>query len=143
MPVNRIVTLRTDLDPWAYRASATDETPQDIPSIAAAGGKYEAETYAIPIWINGLSQVNLTAKITGGDPSAIGPVDFYVLLYDDADNIPTKESFVMRVDVTGDVPQLTPRSVRVKHRWMRILKVVNDDPTCAATAVNLLVTSAG
>jgi hypothetical protein len=142
MPVNRITTLRTDLSPWAYQTSATDETPQDIPSIAA-GGKYEATTYAIPIWINGLSQVNLTAKITGADPSAIGPVDFYFLLYDDADNIPTKESFIMRVDVTGDVPQLTPRSVRVKHRWMRILKVVNDDPSYAVTAVNLLVTSAG
>lgn len=143
MPVNRITTLRTDLSPWAYQASATDETPQDIPSIAAAGGKYEAETYAIPIWINGLRQLNLTAKITGEDPGTIGPVDFYVLLYDNVDNIPSKESFIMRVVITGNTPQLTPQSFVVRHRWMKIQKVVNDDPSYAATAVNLLVTSAG
>ena len=77
------------------------------------------------------------------DASAIGPVDFYILLYDDVDNVPTKESFVMCVDVTGDVTQLTPQSFKVRHRCLNILKVVNNDASYTATLVNLLVTSAG
>jgi hypothetical protein len=142
MPVNRIIPTKTDLNLWAYRASADDETAQDIASIAAAG-TYSTTTYAIAIWINGLKQINLTAKLTGGNASAVGPVDFYILLYDDADNVPTKESFIMRVVTTGATAQKTPQSFKVKHRYMKILKVVNNDASYTATAVNLLVTSGG
>lgn len=143
MPINRITPLKTDLNLWAYRTSAADETAQDIATIAAAGGAYTTTTYAIPVWVNGLKQVNLTAKLTGGNASAVGPVDFYVLLYDDADNVPTKESFIMRVVVTGATAQKTPQSYKVKHRYLKILKVVNNDASYTATLVNLLVTSGG
>jgi hypothetical protein len=142
MPVNRIIPTKTDLILWAYRTSADDETAQDIATIAATA-TYSTTTYAIAMWINGLKQVNLTAKLTGGNASAVGPVDFYVLLYDDADNVPTKESFIMRVVTTGETAQKTPQSFKVKHRYLKILKVVNNDASYTATMVNLLVTSGG
>lgn len=132
-----------DLNTWAYTADATEEgAAQDIASINAAT-TYSTTTYAAQIGINQLEQINLQAKLTGGNASAVGPVDFYVLLYDDENDIPTKESFVMRVVVTGNTPQKTPQSFAVAHRYMKVLKVVNVDASYAIAGVNLKVTSNG
>jgi hypothetical protein len=142
MPANNIQPVKTDLNLWLYRASATSETAQDIATIAATQS-YTTTTYAIETWINGLQQVNLTVKATGANASAVGPLDVYVLLYDDPDNVPTKESFIMRVVVTGATAQKTPQSFRTKHKYMKVLKVVNNDPTYAVTLINILATSNG
>jgi len=132
-----------DLNTYLYTADATQNgTEQDIASIAA-NTPYTTTTYAAQIDINRLTQVNLMAKLTGGNALAVGPVDIYILLYDDPDNIPTKESFIMRVVTTGATPQRTPQSFAVRHHYMKILKVVNVDPTYAVTLVNVLATSNG
>jgi hypothetical protein len=132
-----------DLDTYAYTADAKQNgVEQDIASIAAAT-PYTTQTYVAEIDINRLKQINLTAKMTGANASAVGPVDFYILLYDDPNNVPTKESFIMRVVVTGNTAQKTPQSFVVNHHYMKILKVVNVDASYAITNVNLLVTSNG
>lgn len=136
-------TRQGDLNTWAYTADATEDgAAQDIASIAKSA-EYTTATYAAQIDINRLKQINLQAKMTGENASAVGPVDFYVLLYDDPADIPTKENFIMRVAVTGATAQSTPQSFLVSHHYMKVLKVKNGDGTYAVTGVNLKVTSNG
>jgi hypothetical protein len=147
MPTNKNESFGNDLDLWAYRASAADETAQDVASIAA-GATYSTLTYAVAININGLKIVKISMKSTGGNASAASAVTFHwqvantitadVPVWSDTD-----ATFTTVMTQNGTSAKQVSQLVRVSGKYLRLLKVVNADASYTATLVNAKVSSNG
>ena len=147
MPTNKNESFVNDLDLWAYRASASDETAQDVASIAA-GATYSTLTYAIAININQLKILKISMKSTGGNASAASAVTFHwqvtnTIVADVPVWSDTDATFTTVMTQNGTTAKQISALVRVSGKYLRCLKVVNADTSYTATAVNAKVNSNG